>query len=244
MIERTVQMVAYVLLGFLAFGPATGAEDEGTEAEDNDADADAAVARELLAGWTADFVAEKPDLVATGRNPYFILEPGYVLVLEDEETRLTVTIKDETKMVDGVECRALEERETEDGELTELSNNYFAISRRTNNVYYFGEDVGGAWWSGEQGARFGLIMPGLPLLGAKYYQEIAPGAAMDRAEIVSVTETVRTPAGEFENCLKVEETTPLEPGDREYKYYAPGIGLVQDGALKLVRYPAAGTPAK
>jgi hypothetical protein len=59
---------------------------------------------------------------------------------------------------------------------------------------------------------------------------------MDRAEIISLTETIRTPAGEFKNCLKIEETTPLEPGVREFKYYAPGVGIVQDGALKLVKY--------
>jgi hypothetical protein len=107
-------------------------------------------------------------------------------------------------------------------------------------VYYFGEDKGGAWLSGEKGAKFGLLMPGLPLVGAKHYQEVAPKVAMDRAEIVSVSETLKTPAGEFKNCLKVEETTPLEPGKKEYKYYAPGIGLVQEGSLKLVKYGMAG----
>jgi hypothetical protein len=75
---------------------------------------------------------------------------------------------------------------------------------------------------------------------AKYHQEIAPGVALDRAEVVSLTETIRTPAGEFKNCLKTEETTPLEPGVREFKYYARGVGLVQDGALKLVRYGRIG----
>lgn len=55
-------------------------------------------------------------------------------------------------------------------------------------------------------------------------------------EIVSVTETFKTPAGEFTNCLKMEETTPLEPAEKEYKHYAPGIGLIQDGGLKLVKY--------
>jgi hypothetical protein len=29
----------------------------------------------------------------------------------------------------------------------------------------------------------------------------------------------------------------LEPRTKETKYYARGIGLVQDGALKLVRQP-------
>ena len=81
-----------------------------------------------------------------------------------------------------------------------------------------------------------LMIPALPLLGARYQQEVAPGAAQDRAEIVSVSETVKTPAGEFKNCLKIEETTPLEPDNIGYKYYAPGIGLIQDGAVRLVSY--------
>ena len=57
---------------------------------------------------------------------------------------------------------------------------------------------------------------------------------MDRARVVSLHAEVTTPAGRYANCLKVEETTPLEPGAKEYKYYAPGVGLVQDGKLKLV----------
>jgi hypothetical protein len=190
---------------------------------------------DILAGWTWDFSDEKPHLVPTGRNPYFILEPGYVLVLEHGRERMTITVKDETKMVDGVLCRVVEEKETKGDKVVELSNNYFAISKRTNSVYYFGEDKGGAWLSGEKGAKFGVMMPGLPLLGAKHYQEIAPKVALDRAEILSVSETVKTPAGIFKNCLKVEETTPLEPRNKEYKYYAPGIGLVQEGKLKLVK---------
>jgi hypothetical protein len=191
-------------------------------------------------GWTHDFSAEKADLAASGRNSYFVLEPGYVLVLKGGDEQLTITVKDETKKVDGVECRVVEEKETKGDKVIECSNNYFAISKRTNSVYYFGEDVGGAWLSGEKGARFGLMMPGLPLVGAKHYQEVAPKVAMDRAEIVSVRETVKTPAGDFKNCVKVEESTPLEPGKKEYKYYAPGVGLVQEGSLKLVKYGKAG----
>lgn len=218
-------LVVVCLLGFMAVATAAPGED-GDKSD-------------MLGGWTWDFSAEKPELVATGRNPFFILEPGYVLVLEGGDERLTITVKEETKMVDGVLCRVVEERETKKGKVVEVSNNYFAISKRTNSVYYFGEDAGGAWLSGEKGARFGLMMPGLPLVGAKHYQEIAPGVAMDRAEIVSVTATVKTPAGEFKNCVKVEETNALERGSKEYKFYAPGIGLVQEGNLKLVKYGKA-----
>jgi len=200
--------------------------------------------------WTADFHLEKAELSSTGRNPYFILEPGYRLILEGGREQVIVTVLDETKMVDGVETRVVEERESKNGKLVEVSRNFFAISKRTNSVFYFGEDVDiyrgdkvvrhtGAWLAGVKGAKFGLMMPGVPLLKGRHYQEIAPGVAMDRAEIVSLTETVKTPAGEFKNCLKVEETTPLEPGEKEYKYYAAGIGLVQDGSLKLVKYDKA-----
>lgn len=203
--------------------------------------------------WTTEFPIDKQDLASTGRNPYFILEPGHYLVLREGDVELTITVLAETRMVDGVQTRVVEERETKAGKLSEISRNYFAISKRTNDVFYFGEDVdiyeggkvashSGAWLSGVNGARFGLYMPGRPSVNARYYQEVAPGVAMDRTEIVSLTETVRTPAGEFKNCLKVKETTPLEPGVTDYKVYAPGIGMVQDGALKLVKSGTAREP--
>jgi len=199
-----------------------------------------------LAEWTNDFSSEKDALVATGRNAFFVLEPGYQLVLEKAGERLVITVLNETKKVDGVETRIVEERETNAGQLVEVSRNYFAISKRTGNVYYFGEDVDiykngkvashdGSWLSGVDGARFGLMMPALPLLGSRYQQEVAPKVALDRAEIVSVTDSLQTPAGEFKNCVKTKETTPLEP-DVGAKHYAPGIGLVQDAGLVLVRY--------
>jgi hypothetical protein len=80
------------------------------------------------------------------------------------------------------------------------------------------------------------MMPGMPKLKMKYYQEIAPGVAMDRAEIVSLTETCKTPAGTFSGCLKVKEGSAIDKTAKEYKYYAPGIGLVRDGDLRLVKY--------
>jgi hypothetical protein len=78
-------------------------------------------------------------------------------------------------------------------------------------------------------------MPGMPEIGLKYYQEIAPGAAMDRAEVISLTETFETPAGIFEDCLVTEESSAIELAI-EYKRYASGIGLIQDQTLVLVSY--------
>jgi hypothetical protein len=201
--------------------------------------------------WTREFQIEPGELGPTGRNPYFVLEPRYRMVLENGKDRLVITALDETRVVDGVETRIVEERETENGALVEVSRNFYAISRRTNSVFYFGEEVDmydggkvvsheGAWVSGAGRAHFGLMMPGVPLLRGRYYQEIAPGVAMDRAEIMSISDTLTTPAGVFRAVLRVEETTPLERGARESKRYAAGIGLIQDGSLKLVSHGTGG----
>jgi hypothetical protein len=86
------------------------------------------------------------------------------------------------------------------------------------------------------GARFGLLMPGLPLPGSRYAQEDAPGVAMDRSEILATGDTLTTGAGTFAHCLRVRETTPLEPGAKEFKRYARNIGLIEDGKLTLVSH--------
>ena len=197
-------------------------------------------------GWTQDFGLESRTLAATGESRYFVLKPGFQLVLEGGGERVAITVLDETEQVGAVTTRVVEERETKDGRLAEVSRNYFAIDPATGDVFYFGEAVddyengkivghGGSWRADEQGFKAGLIVPGHPVAGAKYYQEIAPGQAMDRAENVSTSATLQTPAGLFTDCLKTEETSPLESG-RSKKTYAPGVGLIQDEDLLLIRY--------
>ncbi len=209
-----------------------------------------------LKGWTATF-EPAAELAATGRNPWFILEPGYVLVLAGTEDGASVesvlTVLDETATIDGASARAVEDRESKGGKLAEVTKDWFAISQRTNAVYYLGEDVdnyengkvsghGGSWRSGVNGCVFGLIMPGLPLLAARYLEEQAPGVDYDRGVVVGLDETVVTPAGRFEHCLRIEESNALDLKEgKSYKLYAPGVGIVQDGGMKLVRYgPAKG----
>jgi hypothetical protein len=59
--------------------------------------------------------------------------------------------------------------------------------------------------------------------------------AMDRAEIMSMNETIETPAGTFSNVLAIMETNPLESVE-EFKYHVAGIGLIQYEMLKLEEY--------
>ena len=204
--------------------------------------------------WRDSFAVDTGTLTTVGESRYFILRPGYRLTLRAGSTgypvRLVITVLDETRSVGGVETRVVEERETSGDTPLEVSRNYFAIDNRSGDVYYFGEDVDtykhgklagheGGWHHGSERARFGLAMPGAPALGSRYYQEQAPGIAMDRAEVVSLTERIATPAGVFTDCLKTKETSPLEPLAHEYKLYAPGIGLVKDGSLVLVSHDSS-----
>ena len=197
--------------------------------------------------WRDRFDVNKADLLPTGTNVYFPMQPGRVLKLKHGNDTLTVTVLPGTQTVDGVVTGVVEERETKNGMLVEVSRNFMATHKDTGDVYYFGEDVDNykhgkvvdhesAWRSGTGGARFGLMIPAKPMVGQAFYQEIAPKVAMDRAEVISTNETVRTPAGTFEHCVHVRETTPLEQGV-SHKYYAPGIGIIKDDEFELAEQP-------
>lgn len=205
---------------------------------------EAAAAAAKSKNWTENFDIDKCTFASTGNNPFFLLQPGHQVVLSNGDETVTITVTNETKKVGNVETRIIEEREDEGGELKEVSRNFFAQCKETGDVFYFGEEVddykdgkvvahGGAWLAGEKDSKAGIIMPGRILLGARHYQEIAPNAK-DRAEIVADDVTLKTPAGEFKNCIKVEETSGLNPKEKGYKIYAPGIGIIQDEDLLLI----------
>lgn len=202
--------------------------------------------------FTDTFDRSRCTFTTVGSNPYFPLWPGYAQHYAGDQTNgpetihvtNIITVLPETLTVDGVATRVVEERESEDGELVEVSRNFFALCRETGDVWYFGEDVddyedgtivghGGAWRAGVAGAAPGIVMPGTPLLGARHFQERAPGVALDFAEIVSLTEQITVPAGTFQNLLKFDEGSALGPGTSE-KWYAHGVGLVKDDELDLV----------
>lgn len=214
--------------------------------------------------FTDAFRLQDCTLVADGRNPWFSLVPGDRLVLEGEddgeEIVVAITVLRDRQPIsfltpDGqrieVRARVVEEREWVDDELVEVSRNFFARCAETQDIYYFGEDVddyedgvivghGGAWRAGRNGALPGLIMPATFLLGARYFQEIAPGVALDRAEHVAMGLILETEAGTFEDCVEVRETTPLEPRSESVKIYCPGVGLVVDNGIALAEFDVAG----
>jgi len=205
--------------------------------------------------FTTELDRDRCHFSSTGSNPYLPLWPGLQTVLEGEEEddegetieiSVTTTVLHETELVDGVITRVVEERELEDGELVEVSRNFFAYCRETGDVWYFGEDVDdyedgmivgheGEWRAGENGAEPGIVMPGTPLIGARFFEEIAPGVALDRGEIAALGEEADVPAGSFEDLLVILDSNALAPEDgEEEKFYARGLGNIIDEDLELV----------
>ena len=193
------------------------------------------------------FNVDKKTLGVKGSNPYSNLTPGYTLEYQQGNLADTLTVLNETKMIDGVETRVVEHREFKNGKLFEVTRDYYAIDAATNDVYYFGEEVDvvkngkvvdhkGTWLSGEKGAKFGLMIPASPKAGQKFYQELAPGVGMDRIEVLSIDEKITTPAGTFAKSIHVLETSPIEKSLRDHKWYVSGVGQVKDGDMILTKY--------
>jgi hypothetical protein len=183
-------------------------------------------------------VIDAARFVASVDNQYFPLVPGTTFVYEtpDGGERVEVRVTDETKTIMDVVCTVVVSREFEDGDLVEETADWYAQDG-DGNVWYFGEDTkeyrdgavvstAGSWQAGVDGAQPGIIMQGAPAVGEPYRQEYRAGVAEDMGEVLSLVESVDVPYGSFERVLETKDWTPLEPGDVEHKYYAPGVGLV------------------
>lgn len=184
----------------------------------------------------------------TATNPFYPIQVGsqwqYEGVEGGELIHLQVTVLNATAIVAGVTTQIIEERETADGDLTEISRNFFAQAS-DGSVCYFGEDVDiyehntivsheGSWRADQPGNGPGIFMPGSPKPGMTYQIEIAPGVAEDEGKIVGQG-PVTVPVGTFTRTLRVREFNPLD-GEKDYKFHAAGVGLVIDGVLGLVSY--------
>lgn len=182
------------------------------------------------------------DFVDVIDNPYFPLIPGTTFFYEGESEDATIRnevfVTYENRQVMGVNTTVIRDRVWEDDELVEETFDWYAQDK-DGNVWYLGEDskdleggklvsTKGSWEAGVNGAQPGILIQGEPHVGDVYRQEYFKGEAEDMAEVLALDESVSVEYGSFENCLKTREWTPLEPGVEENKYYAPGIGFIQE----------------
>ncbi len=99
-------------------------------------------------------------------------------------------------------------------------------------------EIEGSFKAGRDGDKPGILMFSSPMTGQKYRQEWSLGNAEDVAEVLSHTYSFGSdpdldefaPAGLVNllcngDCVVTEDSSPHDPGEVEYKYYAPGIGL-------------------
>jgi hypothetical protein len=188
--------------------------------------------------------------VASVDNPYLPLTPGTIHSFtettdEGVETN-DVEVTHDTKTILGVATTVVHDRVYLNGSLKEDTFDWYAQDRG-GNVWYFGEDTkelengqvvstAGSWEAGQNGAKAGVIMLAHPKIGDAYQQEDSPGIVADHARVLSLKETATVPYGTFSHCLKTMEWTPLEPGVREFKYYAVGIGPVLELSPKGGRH--------
>jgi hypothetical protein len=192
---------------------------------------------------------DRPGYTLGSENDFFPLGVGSWWKFRGQEDgtllELRITVLNQTEEVGGVTTRVVEEREWEDGDLLEVSLNYYAEAS-DGTVCYFGEAVDiydengdivshdGAWRADDPGNAPGIFMPSDPEPGMTYQMERAPGIAEDTATIRR-SGRVRVPAGTFRETIRVSEFNPLDGGTGT-KIFAEDAGLIIDGPVTLRRY--------
>jgi hypothetical protein len=211
------------------------------------------------------FATARFDAPTTIDHPYFPLVPGTIRRYEGQTEEglevIEVEVLMETRVVSGVECVVVRDTVTLAGRVVEDTRDWFAQDN-DGNVWYMGEEVDeyayddegnmleatheGSWEAGLDIAGLGVIaapghqMPVEPLVKAAYHQEWYEGAADDMAYVVAIDATVELPDGTvYSDCLRTLEWAPKEPAALEYKYYAPGVGLVLEVPLDAEEEAAA-----
>src|SRR4051812_10072675 len=82
------------------------------------------VIRSVSASTDVPAPAHRRDLIPTGSNRYWVLQPGFVTVFAGNEDgthkRLTITVTPKTRVIDGIRTRIVIERQTSNGHIEEI----------------------------------------------------------------------------------------------------------------------------
>jgi hypothetical protein len=173
-------------------------------------------------------------------HPYWPMRPGtvwrYVESDGEDTQRVTVRVTRRTRTIAGIRARVVHDVVHEGGEVVEDTRDWFAQDSG-GTLWYLGEhteeyeggelvSTEGSWEHGVDGAQAGVILPARPRAGCAFREEFKAGEAVDRARILSRTESMDTPTGLHRHLLHTANLNPLEPGLLENKFYARGVGPV------------------
>jgi len=181
-------------------------------------------------------------------NRYLPFKPGIKAiskgVAEDGRApqRDIQVVTHRTREILGVRCRVVRDEITSRGKPVERTFNWYAQDKR-GNVWYFGENSNdyrhghwvkseGSWESGVGGAKAGIMMEAHPKRGDAYRQEYYRGHAEDQAKVLGDGRRVTVPYSSLRHTIATKETTRLEPGVVEKKWYARGVGEIKSQDVK------------
>ena len=181
------------------------------------------------------------DFVRDVDNPWLALEPGatwrYTVTGATPGT-LAITVEDTTYDVAGVPTTPVRRTEPTGGEVVD----YYAQDRR-GNVWWFGRE--GVWQAGEDGAQAGLAMPATPRLGDGWRAAYDADVVDVRVTVESRGQAADTPAGRYTTWSASTSPTRSSPAPRGARYYARGVGLVEEISTEGPVYIAeAAEPAR
>jgi hypothetical protein len=190
------------------------------------------------------------DFICAGvTNEFFPLVPGttwtYTGESEGVSTSDVVEVTSCTRVIEGVTTTVVHDTAYENGVKVEETFDYFAIAC-DGTVWYCGEDstefdpvtglpisTEGSWIAGQNDADAGFIMLANPQVGNRYLQEFAPGVAVDQAKVASLDGSACSPYTDcIDNLLVTKETSQLDPGVVENKFYTSGIGFIRSEIIK------------
>jgi hypothetical protein len=192
----------------------------------------------LEPGGTYRPAIDPTGFVAVIDNPYWPLAPGTQWSFRSKEERTETTVTPDHHPVMGVPTVVVHDQVFNGSDLVEDTFDWYAQDK-AGNVWYFGEattsyednpagDHAGSWEGGVDGAQPGIVMLADPLPGDVYRQEFKAGEAEDIAMVRRLDAKLKVPAGSYGDVLVTEEWTPLEPDIIELKYYAKGIGVIEE----------------
>jgi hypothetical protein len=195
-----------------------------------------------LGGGSYDPEIDPENFSTVIDNPFLPFPVGatwiYESVTDEGLETIVVTVLEETREIEGVECVSVQDTVSLNGEFVEDTTDWYAQDDE-GNVWYFGEisfnyedgwveNIDGSWLTGLDGAKPGIVMLGDPSPGTTYRQEWLLGDAEDAATVIDDDATAVIGLGTFTGCVKTEDFLPPEPDALENKFYAEGIGFIHE----------------
>ena len=182
-------------------------------------------------------------------NLYFPKLRGLTYVYQTENKDILVTNETSTSLntltIQGIVCnitynrewtyvkslnRKLITRETYDFYAWDNQGNVWYFGRdqfnylHNSNWSYAGMNMKGSWLAGKNGAIPGIVVPANPQTVLNQEQGINKNLLASK--VLGISTSISTDLGNYNNCLKIQVSSPVSQSNVETRYFAPKVGLI------------------